>query len=117
MPKTEAIRVDGKLQGCRFESHERICALFILNLAIMCRNMVLLLQCAFSVPVRILFKSICGRFHLMVTFVISFFNYGPLQKEELYEKTVIFDVLTNLLLTIISNEHIPLVLQPDPIDY
>ena len=87
------------------------------KLAIISRNMVLLLQCAYSVPVRILFKSICGRFHLMVTFVISFFNYGPLQKEELYEKTVIFDVLTNLLLTIISNEHIPLVLQPDPIDY
>ena len=51
--KNEARIVDRGSQGRGFESHERTFAFFILNLAIMCSNDVLLLQCAYSVPVGI----------------------------------------------------------------
>ena len=51
--KNEARIVDRRLQGRGFESHKRTFAFFILNLAIMCCNDVLLLQCAYSVPVGI----------------------------------------------------------------
>ena len=51
--KNEARIVDRGSQGRGFESHESSFAFFILNLAIMCCNDGLLLQCAYSVPVGI----------------------------------------------------------------
>ena len=49
--KNEAMIVNRGLQGRWFESNDRTFAFFILNRTIMCCNDVVVLQCAYSVPV------------------------------------------------------------------
>ena len=103
-PKNEARIVDGRSQGCGFQSHARTIAFFILNLAIMYCNDVLLLQCAHSVPVGI-YSIVMWQISLNGDLKFHFKNIAHSTKN--YKKTTNFpktlrDFLTKKLLTILN---------------
>ena len=97
--KNEARIVNRGSQGRGFESHERTFAFFILNLAIMCCNGVLLLPCSYSVSVGI-YSIVMWQIFIDWGLVISLQKYSSWQKEELYLKKTKKNIISPLRSTL-----------------